>query len=180
MAEFKSILKSLLGTREERSQRFDQILRTPDELVGLVLRGHLIVEELLYAAVSAHCQEAGHLRTARLRFPQLVALLRALEKISAVPPNYWTALSELNGLRNALAHNLEPQDLASRATRFVALVAEGSTQAKFPEPYSSPEALETALFYLIGGLEVIAVWQTAVEELIRHRLAAAGGHSQTT
>ena len=173
MAEFESSLKSIFGAREERSQRFLEILRTPDDLVSLVLRGHLVVEELLFAAVSAHCQEPEHLKTARLRFPQLVALLRALEKDSAVPPNYWTALSELNRLRNALAHNLEPQDLVSRVARFVAVVAEDSTQAKFPEPHSSREALEKALFYLIGGLEVVAVWQAAVEELIRHRIAGA-------
>ena len=173
MAEFKSRLKSIFGAREERGQRFHEILRTPDDLVSLVLRGHLVVEELLFAAVSAHCQETEHLKIARLRFPQLVALLRALEKISAVPSNYWTALSELNSLRNALAHNLEPQDLASRVARFVAVIAEGSTEVKLPEPHSSREALETALFLLIGGLEVVAVWQAAVEDLIRHRIAGA-------
>lgn len=168
MAEFESRLKAVFEAREGRGQRFNQILRTPDDLVSLVLRGHLVVEELLFAAISVHCQESEHLKTARLRFPQLVALLRALEKVSAVPPSYWTALSELNSLRNALAHILEPQDLASRVAHFVAVIAEGSTQAKFPEPHSSREALEAALFYLIGGLEVVAVWQAAVEDLIRH------------
>ena len=117
MAEFESSLKPTLEAREARSQRLHQILRTPDDLISLVLRGHLFIEELLFAAIEAHCQDTEHLKAARLRFPQLVALLRALEKISAAPPNYWVALSELNALRNALAHNLEPNDIESRVAR---------------------------------------------------------------
>lgn len=175
MAEFESSLKPVLEAREARSQRLHQIFRAPDDLIGLVLRGHLFIEELLFVAVEAHCQDTEHLKTARLRFPQLVALLRALEKISAAPPNYWIALSELNALRNALAHNLEPNDLASRVARFVAAVTEGPKGAKISEPHGSREALEHALFHLIGGLEVVAVWQAAVEELIR---AQAVGRTQ--
>lgn len=163
-------MKPTLEAREARSQRLHEILRAPDDLISLVLRGHLFIEELLFAAVSAHCQDIEHIKTARLRFPQLVALLRALEKISAAPPNYWAALSELNTLRNALAHNLEPSDLTSRVARFVGAVAEGSVEAKIPKPYSSREALERALFHLIGGLEVVAVWQAAVEELTREQI----------
>jgi hypothetical protein len=175
MVEYRSALKPTLEAREARSQRLHQILRTPDDLIALVLRGHLFIEELLFAAVLAHCQDIEHLKAARLRFPQLVALLRALEKISAAPPNYWSALSELNALRNALAHNLEPNDLASRVARFVAAVTEGQEGAKIPEPHSSREALEKALLHLIGGLEVVAVWQAAVEELTR---AQAAGRTQ--
>jgi hypothetical protein len=137
MVEYKSPLKSTLEAREARSQRLHQILRTPDDVVGLVLRGHLFIEELLFAAIEAHCQDAEHLKTARLRFPQLVALLRALEKISSVPSHYWTALSELNALRNALAHKLEPNDLASRVARFVDAVAASPDATKITGPHDS-------------------------------------------
>ncbi|MEW6688702.1 MAG: hypothetical protein AB1452_06365 [Pseudomonadota bacterium] len=175
MAEYKSALKSTLEAREARSQRLQEILRTPDDVVGLVLRGHLFIEELLFAAVEAHCKDAEHLKAARLRFPQLVALLRALEKISSVPPNYWTALSELNALRNALAHKLEPNDLASRVARFVGAVAANPDGTQIAGPHTSREALESALLRLIGGLEVVAVWQVALEELVG---AQAAGRPQ--
>jgi hypothetical protein len=171
MAEYESPLKSTFESREARSQRLHEILRTPDNVIGLVLRGHLFIEELLFAAVEAHCKDAEHLKMARLRFPQLVELLRALEKISSVPPHYWTALSELNALRNALAHKLEPSDLASRVARFVDAVAASPDGTKIPRPHGSREALESALLHLIGGLEVVAVWQAALEELIRAQAA---------
>ena len=62
MVEYKSALKSTLEAREVRSQRLHEILRTPDDVIGLVLRGHLFIEELLFAAVEAHCKDAEEFR----------------------------------------------------------------------------------------------------------------------
>lgn len=158
----------IFSAGDARSDRLRTFLTAPEDLISLVLRGHLVIEELLFTACSAYCRDAEHLKHARLRFPQLVSLLRALEKISAVPPSYWDALLELNSLRNSLAHQLEHKDIQGRIARFVGVVA-GSNRADmtFPQPYSSREALESALYFLVGGLEVVSVWHSAVEELIR-------------
>ena len=169
MVEFESILKPILKEREARTQRLLQILRAPDDLVSLVLRGHLFIEELLFAAVSARCHDTEQVKRAQLRFPQFVALLRALEKNSVAPPNCWTALSELNSLRNALDQNLEPNDLASRVARIVAAVAEGSVSMKFPETRSSRKALEAGALELQRALLASATepnwWEPLITEL---------------
>lgn len=172
MSEYKSIIAPVLDARDERDKQLSSLLESSNDLITIVLRGHLVVEELLFAAVGAHCQDQEQLKAARLRFPQLVSILRALEKLPALPPEYWAALSELNSLRNALAHNLEPKDLASRVLRFVASVEASAknTALSVPVPRDSPDALKAAFHFLVGGLGMLAVWQSAIEELIRHQL----------
>lgn len=168
MSDFDSRIKAIFDAGEDRGQRLQLLLSTPDDLISLVLRGHLIIEELLFTAVAAHCRDPEHLDSARLRFPQLVSLLRALEKISSVPSHYWNALLELNALRNCLAHRLEPEDMEARVSRFVSIIANASS-SKLPEPFTSREALQAAIYYLMGGLEMVAAWEAAVEALIHHR-----------
>jgi hypothetical protein len=107
-----------------------------------------------------------------LRFPQLVSVLRALEKIPAVPDRYWNALTELNSLRNALAHNLEPKDISMRAEKFVRTLIQESELDSLPKPLGSKEAVSTAIHYLWGGMSVVAVFQSALEELIRNRISS--------
>lgn len=173
MSEYKSIIAPVLDARNERDKQLLSLLTSSDDVITIVLRGHLIVEELLFAAVGAHCQDQEQLKAAKLRFPQLVSILRALEKLPALLPEYWTALGELNSLRNALAHNLEPKDLSSRLLRFVASVEASAknTVLSIPTPRDSPEALKVAFHFLVGGMGMLAVWQSAIEELIRHQMS---------
>jgi hypothetical protein len=172
MSEFQQRIRAVFDTANERSDRVKQLLGKTDDLASLVLRGHLVLEELLFAAVEAHCQQPKHLTKARLRFPQLVLLLRALEKIPVLPEEYWEALLELNALRNSLAHKLEPKDLESRISSFAARLADANPPEGVPKPGTSREALEFGLYYLMGAFEVVAVWHAALEELIHHRSTA--------
>jgi hypothetical protein len=178
LTDFESKLKALFSQREQRDDRLLDILRSDDDLISVVLRGHLVVEELLLSAIAAHCQEPEHLGSVQLRFPQLIALLRSLQKIPAMPERLWTALAELNVLRNSLAHNLEPHDLTARVERFVKIVGGDSSLKELPGPPGSKEALRAALSYLLGAMGVVAVFQVAVEELIRHRLMHGRGESE--
>jgi hypothetical protein len=46
-----------------------EILTSDDDVVTLVLRSHLVIEELLYTAIAAHCQEpAGGLPRSRCAY----------------------------------------------------------------------------------------------------------------
>ena len=166
--QYESVAAQAFADSDARSDRLLRLLAEPDELVGLTLRGHLVLEELLFAACAAHCQDMEQLKSARLRFPQLVSLLRALEKIPAAPPHFWAALLELNILRNALAHRLEAQDVEARIQRLVE-TAQLPPPAAPQEVDASPrEQLKRVLYYLVGGFEVVAVWQRAVEILMSH------------
>ena len=74
----------------------------------IVLKGHLLVEQLLTSLLSHHCHYPGQLREARLRFPQKVALVKAIV-ILPFPDELWRFLELINHLRNDIAHKLEPE-----------------------------------------------------------------------
>jgi hypothetical protein len=74
----------------------------------IVLKGHLLVEQLLTSLLSRQCHSPGELKKARRRFPQKVALLRAM-LFPPFPDEFWTFAELLNQLRNDIAHELEPE-----------------------------------------------------------------------
>jgi len=166
--EFRDRLNCLWSSREERDQRLSQILKTEDDLISIVLRGHLVIEELLYSAIAAHCPTPAYLSKANLRFPQLMALLRALQKLPAVSDWLWKALSELNALRNALAHRLEPADLSARVDRFVKTIPpdDPKVAGRLPPPANQKEEVSRALHYMLGAMSAVSHFQAAMEELI--------------
>ena len=170
MEEFRDKLDRIHSSLDERDKRLAEILAAEDDLISLVLRGHLVMEELLFSAVAAHCQNAAHLKAANLRFPQVVALLRALEKLPAIPNWLWTALSELNALRNSLAHRIESPNLTEKVANFLNTVPMGETYAKVPKPTDQKALVKNALHYMFGSMTVAAVFQSVFEELIRQNL----------
>ena len=166
---FEERWKALLAQHEDENERLYQILRSEDDLIAVVLRGHLVIEQLLRAAIAAHCPQPQHLSSAHLRFLQLTSLLRSLGKLP-MPEGLWDSLAKLNALRNAAAHRLEQSDLSTRVTRFVNAVIDKESQGRLPGHPGSKEALRTALAHLLGAMGMMAMFQTALEELIRHEL----------
>jgi hypothetical protein len=73
----------------------------------IVLKGHLLVEQLLTALLSHHCHTSAALRDANLRFYQKMHLVKAM--ISPLfPDECWQWVELINQLRNDFAHELEP------------------------------------------------------------------------
>ena len=170
LSKFKDTIHSCFDNRDARDKRLFEILTSDDDVVTLVLRGHLVIEELLFTAIAAHCQDSKFLKDANLKFSQLIPLFRAIEKLPLMKEVDWEALSELNSLRNALAHRLEPEDISARTERLVLKILGADGTKSFQHPLSSKQSLKHALCHLFGRLSVIAVFQSALEELIRHQL----------
>jgi hypothetical protein len=94
----------------------------------LVLKAHLLAEELLYDFVQGQVLRPHHVEKARLSFAQLIALAHSMHRFSADDWWGWAALQKLNSLRNLLAHNLEPDNLQERIVEFTVLVGEAITK----------------------------------------------------
>ena len=80
------------------------------DLSLVVLKGHLLIEELLVILVESSVKYPEALRSANLRFHTLASIAKALfytETTSFI----WDGIFALNVLRNAFAHNLQPRDL---------------------------------------------------------------------
>lgn len=85
----------------------DKYLDTISNIVTLILKSHLLVEEALFAAVQKKLPHPLYLQKANLRFPQLVSIAKGLLYVDEDEP-FWSAISMLNTIRNRLAHRLDP------------------------------------------------------------------------
>lgn len=110
--------------REELERLLGYLKPASNDPTHLVLKAHLLAEEVLYRFVEGKTNRPEALREARLGFAQLVALSRALHLYSNEDWWGWSALKKLNSLRNLLAHNLEPKDLQDKVVDFSVFVAE--------------------------------------------------------
>jgi hypothetical protein len=120
----------------------------------MILKGHLLLEELLYAAVLYKCPNPAYLENSQLRFFQLLRLVRAL--YLGPPPEqtgpfneaaFWDALDALNTPRNRLAHKLEPKDLSALLQRMLVGGLEETVSLADPK---TVHAIGFALSALIG------------------------------
>lgn len=107
----------------ERLSRY--LNSTASDPTYLVLKAHLLAEEVLYCFIEKQAIQPECLKGARLTFAQLLALCCAFHPYRRSDWWCWTALKKLNALRNLLAHNLEPKDLNEDIAQFSLFVAEG-------------------------------------------------------
>jgi hypothetical protein len=83
----------------------------------LVLKGHLLLEELLNKLITQYLVKPAALKDARLETHQKLCLAEALLHNHA-HPWVWTALKKLNTIRNHFAHDLEPKGIEDRLADF--------------------------------------------------------------
>lgn len=99
-----------------------------------ILKSHLVFEEMLRTYLEKTFPRPEALTGARLTFAQLLAVAKA-----TCPPRpsddwIWTAMVNLNQLRNLLAHNLAPEKLSEKTSEYVEFVV---TNMKVPLPTPS-------------------------------------------
>jgi hypothetical protein len=104
--------------------RAEEVLEHLTDGIVLVLKGHLLLEEVLFQLVYSKCPNPEYVDRANLRFFQLLNMARALHPIppdesarKMTTPELWDAMEALNTLRNRLAHKLEPKDLSPLLNR---------------------------------------------------------------
>jgi hypothetical protein len=128
--------------------------RTEDGTL-IVLKGHLVLEELIRAKLEAAVQDPVALRKANLSFFKLLCLARAIYgEISdgAVedPQNLWDVVEAWNALRNRLAHRIEPTDLNPVLSRIFFWVPQDWTHGL--EDEETQRGLTFVIGMLIGGI----------------------------
>jgi hypothetical protein len=113
------------------SERINKHISPDDDLIAIILRGHLIIEAELTDIYERLLKNPAALESGgNLRFSLKLRLVRALAGDDAltvvrcfrdrqVRQNMWLALGELNTLRNELAHKLEPEDLDKAIDNFI-------------------------------------------------------------
>jgi hypothetical protein len=86
-----------------------------------VLKGHLLLEELLWQLIASKVRFPSELESVRFSFEHALALAKAVAGDTS-SPWVWQALKLLNTVRNKLSHRLEPKDIDSNLRDFYLLV----------------------------------------------------------
>jgi hypothetical protein len=111
---------------EDLIRFFENLPRNGDVELTL-LKGHLLIEEMLQLLIDEKLANPSVIEDARFSFHQRLCLARAfytgghLEWV-------WLAGQKLNAVRNKLAHSLEARDIQSKIDEFVTLVEETQGQ----------------------------------------------------
>jgi len=148
----------------EHERRSDQYFA---KLPKTVLKGHLIVEEMLFAIAASHCAVPVELTKAKLTFAQLLHITQALVTLP-IGKRLWPAIAQLNALRNSLIHNLEPKEIDKKILAISQFYHADKEQ--FPAGYVPPtEPAQIAgifISYIIGALSIMG---PAAEFIERNR-----------
>lgn len=140
---------------EERFDRFIRLLPTIDDPALVVLKGHLLIEELLNDIIENCCDLPQHVSEAKLSFIQKLKLARALVGKNMKGENVdepWRSLEELNSLRNKLAHHIEPRDLDKKIDAFIFARFGGKVMVEFKSDLEGRVGLMKELSILGGYL----------------------------
>lgn len=143
---------------EKFSPRIKDLLKGRDEILDIVLRGHLHVEQLFLSMIECWAVSPRYVENARLSFSQKLSLVRAFNFHHPDEP-IWDALTALNSLRNDLAHRLTSEQRERKITAFIKLIdkdQKSDIDSKNDEVFTSYEHLLGCFAYLFGSLESMA------------------------
>jgi hypothetical protein len=107
-------------TLEDIQNRFYDEVKYVDESSQILLKGHLVVEDLMNQALEAFVFHGEIIEDARLQFHQKLDLCRAIS-LNDHNNNMWNLVKKVNVFRNALSHSLDParRDKAVQALKSV-------------------------------------------------------------
>lgn len=128
--------------------RLEQELGEPDASIQAILKGHLLVEEMLTAILEGFVREPVALRRARLTFAQRCNLVRSLcsRPSRGHDAERWTLIEKLNELRNALSHSLDRARLEQKAREFLAHYRQHEREPQVIADYEKAEPADRLMF----------------------------------
>jgi hypothetical protein len=129
-------------------------LEKKDETL-IILKGHLLLEDLMSEYCASHVENEKPLEDARFSFTQLMHLVKALKKRKPPGDWVWPSIQKLNVLRNKLAHKLTPTEYKEKRDEFISYIRTNSNREQlfsdFPETY---EKLAMAIFIVHTALSI--------------------------
>ena len=148
-------MDNLAGNAEMKNTlRMVKHLIPHQDIALIILKGHLLIEELLFDQVASAMRNVSELKLSRLSFDRLVHLTKALFGFSN-DQRLWQAVEKLNMLRNELIHHLEPTKFQKLAKAFLRPSEKMMGQIA-PTSESLESRLRDTLAYLYGALSNIS------------------------
>lgn len=171
-----TLIASWEDKRTANAENFKKHFGKSDDLLAIVLRGHLLIEGFL-DELNRHCfHSRSFYDEAHLTFHKKLLIARA--QIIEPGPSIFQAVKALNELRNNLAHNLESQKLTEQLERFLADV-EPRYSEELSAGYSCleftlEERVQSAIAFILGTLQIL----DHVVEFMENSRSYGGGDSK--
>ena len=144
----------------DAARRFLTLLPRGQDLMSVILKGHLLIEEQVRQIIDERVKKPDSLRDARLECYQAICIAESF--FSEEQEYIWNAFKKLNKIRNELAHKTEPVGVDDRIDDFVNSVPWG------PAVEGRRERIEYALWKLFEAVSSLVQRPTAtVHELVK-------------
>jgi hypothetical protein len=134
--------------------RFAEHMPEGDDLTLIVLKGHLLIEEMLERIIRTIVAHGDLLEDTKITFTQKAALARAM-CWSQHNSDVWDLIFAINSLRNELAHQLESPKVENKTQRVIDLYLaslENLEVRKEDAAARRPNQLKSAVVYCMGFL----------------------------
>jgi len=140
--------------KEDLFQKFRKHFPNTKNIVLLILKGHLIIEEEMNELISLASLNSKKLERAKLTYFQKICLLTALYPTRLHDTFY--SIELLNELRNKIAHNLDHKETNFLIERFLKTLED---QERLDEYKEEPiyKRLKSSIAFLCGGISGIKV-----------------------
>jgi len=94
-----------MAEQETLMKRVSETFNDFDETVLVVIKGHLLIEELLDEIIGTFVHHPDYIEDARLSFSHKIHIAKSMS-LSEHNNGMWAIATKLNALRNNLAHSL--------------------------------------------------------------------------
>ncbi len=143
---------------QEYFQKLKEHLPLAKDPTAVILRGHLLVEELLDELIAAHLKYPTAIADARLTFFQKLCIAQGI--IGRSNKDFtWIPIKALNKLRNSISHNLPDDRLTEGLDSALKAFFEDEFDEIPNDIYSKSKALRKGIIFhcahLYGFLEGI-------------------------
>jgi hypothetical protein len=116
-----------LEAGKELQDRFSELLFKIDDIMLIILKGHLLIEEQLNAMIDGILPNPQALKRAKLGCFERIQLAKALTPHNSL--TCFDAFEKLNNIRNQYAHNIEPPKIDDKISKFIKYINEMREQA---------------------------------------------------
>ncbi len=132
------------------------MMRIEEGLEGgtiLVLKGHLLIEDLIRTKLEQDLPRPAHLVRANLGFFQVLCIFRCLfGQANGTDESLWGLIEAWNTLRNRLSHRLEPTDIQLFIRKILCLRPDWEYPLEHEETQA---ALSLTLGQILGYLDAL-------------------------
>ncbi|MGA8134050.1 MAG: hypothetical protein WCA48_07840 [Pseudomonas gingeri] len=138
----------------KNDERFEKHFTPQMDDITLILKCHLLLEEMLRDFCSEMVPQPGFLKDSRLSFAQILDLSRALYPTAiniGGMAELWTLCEKINRIRNMMAHALDPD--STKLDSHKAAIVE-AVKSRGPGNTSSLGFVE-CLTYILGAFNLI-------------------------